>query len=217
MSTGRANVCAEVECEYNVLARRLCSSHYQQWISRQKGYGRFESMYVDATPVIEHLEHLRSTGISLRTIASTARVPRRTLQRLLSRETPPKYGPTKVLSSTANVLLSIRTVPMAPSALIPAIGTQRRLQALVALGWPQHLIASELGMEPTNLSRMIHGRCGSVTATRAAAVTDLYTRWEMTPGPSRRARARAATLHWTPPLGWDENVLDDPDAVPFPR
>ncbi|MDV6278330.1 hypothetical protein R3Q06_33355, partial [Rhodococcus erythropolis] len=209
---------------------------YQRWRTRQKGYGRFTSMYVDAAPVLEHLEHLRRTGIGLRPLAAASGVSRRALQRL-SAHTPNTHPhphpspspssdsgrgsglrpPTKVLRTTADAILAVRTVEPAPSALVPEIGTRRRLQALIALGWPQTLIAHELGIEATNLSRMVHGRCAHVTAARATEVGELYTRWEMIPGPSLRARAQAARYRWAPPLAWDAHALDDPDASPCPR
>lgn len=228
----RTGVCTVSGCASPVLARALCDNHYQRWRARQKGYGRFTSMYVDAAPVLEHLEHLRRTGIGLRPLAAASGVSRRALQRLTSR-TPKAHPsphsdsgrgrgsssrpPTKVLRTTAEAILAVHTVEPAPSALVPEIGTRRRLQALVALGWPQTLIAHELGVEVTNLSRMVHGRCKHVTAARATEVDELYTRWEMTPGPSSRARAQAARYRWAPPLAWDEHALDDPAATPYPR
>ncbi|MDV6278636.1 hypothetical protein R3Q06_35215 [Rhodococcus erythropolis] len=229
-------VCTVPGCTSPVMARALCHNHYQRWRTRQKGYGRFTSLYVDAAPVLEHLEHLRRTGIGLRPLAAASGVSRRALQRLSAHtpNTPPHprpnshsasgsgqgsglRPPTKVLRTTADAILAVRTVEPAPSALVPETGTRRRLQALIALGWPQTRIAHELGIETTNLSRMVHGRCKHVTAARATEVGELYTRWEMTPGPSRRARAQAARYHWAPPLAWDEHALDDPDATPCPH
>lgn len=230
-----AGVCTVSGCTSTILARALCDNHYQRWRIRQKGYGRFTSLYVDAAPVLEHLEHLRRTGIGLRPLAAASGVSRRALQRLTAHipntparrdahsdsdsDAPSASGsglrpPTKVLRATADAILAVHTVEPAPSALLPEIGTRRRLQALIALGWPQTRIAHELGIEATNLSRMVHGRCAHVTAARATEIGELYTRWEMTPGPSPRARAQAARYHWAPPLAWDEHALDDPDATP---
>lgn len=212
MNTVRANACTRAGCGRRSLARKLCSAHYQQWVSRQKGYGRFTSIYVDATPVLEHIESLLDTGIGIRTLAAASGISSRTLQRLLSRRNDSE--PVTVRSYTATALLAVRTVQPAPCALVDAIGTRRRLQALVAMGWPQKVIAHELGMVSTNIGRIVHGRSEKVTAAKASAVTDLYTRWEMTPGPSTRARALAIAHHWIPPLGWEENDLDDPHATP---
>ncbi|MCD2158167.1 hypothetical protein LQL77_31260 [Rhodococcus cerastii] len=183
-------------------------------MSRQKGYGRFTSIYVDATPALEHVDTLLDTGIGIRTLAAAAGVSTRTVQRLLSRRSV--NGPVTVRSCTAAALLAVRAVPPAPCALIDATGTRRRLQALVALGWPQKMIAHELGMVSTNIGRIVHGRSDRVTVAKAAEVTALYTRWEMLPGPSMRARGLAAAHHWIPPLGWEENTLDDPHATPIP-
>ncbi|MDV6278777.1 hypothetical protein R3Q06_36030, partial [Rhodococcus erythropolis] len=48
----RTGVCTVSVCASPVLARALCDNHYQRWRTRQKGYGRFTSMYVDAAPVL---------------------------------------------------------------------------------------------------------------------------------------------------------------------
>lgn len=241
--------CTISGCTAPALARTLCHNHYQRWRLRQKGYGRFTSLYVDAAPALEHLEHLRDTGVGLRTLAAASGVSRRALQRLTAhlpntavyrngytdttpdsrtdqddipdtasgptRSTSGTGRPTKILRTTADAILAVHTVEPAPSALVPEIGTRRRLQALIALGWPQRLIAHELGIEATNLSRMVNGRCRRVTAARATEVAALYARWEMIPGPSPRARAHAAANYWAPPLAWDEYALDDPDATPY--
>lgn len=214
MSMQTVKACTVSGCSSRVLARGLCGNHYQRWRARQKGYGRFTSMYVEAGPVLEHLHRLHRNGIGLRTLASASGVSRRALQRLTARKPHEPGAPTKVLRSTAEAVLAVEVVQPAPAALIPEIGTRRRLQALVALGWPQTMIAKELGIEATNLSRMVHGRCERVTSARAIAVDELYRRWEMTPGPSSRARIQAANYQWAPPLAWDENALDDADATP---
>lgn len=38
----------------------------------------------------------------------------------------------------------------------------------------------------------------------------------MIPGPSQRTRARAVRVGLVPPLAWDDETLDDPDAAPAP-
>jgi hypothetical protein len=96
---------------------------------------------------------------------------------------------------------------------VDASGTIRRVRALAALGWPQPELARMLGCHPRALgqlgrrSRMVH----AATAENVAA---LYEELSMRPGPSVRARNRAARLGYVPPLGWAEGSIDDPDARP---
>jgi len=100
-----------------------------------------------------------------------------------------------------------------PPFLRDATGTRRRLQALVAIGWPTAALAARLGIPPTEVSRLCHHahRVHPHTATR---VIRLYTQLSMHPGPSGRARRRGEVTGWAPPLAWEDNTLDDPAATP---
>ncbi|MFV8173753.1 hypothetical protein [Mycolicibacterium peregrinum] len=89
-------------------------------------------------------------------------------------------------------------------------GTSRRIQALVAMGWPQSLIAAELGTAQTAVAAMALRE--KVTAERAIAVRELFGRWAMTPGPSNVSRQRARAKGWVTILGW--NDIDDPNEIP---
>jgi hypothetical protein len=42
----------------------------------------------------------------------------------------------------------------------------------------------------------------------------LFNELQLTPGSCERARRRAKKLGWAPPLAWDEDAIDDPDARP---
>jgi hypothetical protein len=108
------------------------------------------------------------------------------------------------------------------TGLISSAGTVRRLQALVAIGWPQAQLARELGMRWALFADLM--RSGYVSDATAAAVRCLYDRlWDKPPAGRYAARARrfAAARDWPPPLGWDEDCgdghdIDDPDATPAP-
>ncbi|WP_189097916.1 hypothetical protein [Streptomyces kronopolitis] len=103
-------------------------------------------------------------------------------------------------------------------ALVDATGTTRRLQALVAVGWPQAHLAQRLGLTPGNFGSL---RRSHVTAGTRQEVSSLYRElWDTNPklhGVSNRAfvRARnhAAAHHWAPPAAWDDDI-DDPGAFP---
>src|SRR3954454_2047010 len=75
--------------------------------------------------------------------------------------------------------------------LIPAVGTKRRVEALMALGWPVDDLAHQLGytdgqsVRKFRAARWVHRR----QADRVAA---LYDRLADRPGPSARSRASAA-------------------------
>lgn len=103
------------------------------------------------------------------------------------------------------------SAPVRVGGLVPAVGVVRRLRALAALGWPAELLADRLG-EPVRLSENVE----VVDAALAGRVRRLYDELSMTPGPSSVARGEATAAGWVPPLAWDEDDLDDPEAAPVP-
>ncbi|MBQ1165146.1 hypothetical protein KBZ21_44980, partial [Streptomyces sp. A73] len=67
------------------------------------------------------------------------------------------YGPSRTLrSDTAKRLLALSASDMRPSEhrAIDATGTRRRLQALVAIGWPFSHIARHIGMHQRPLAEL---------------------------------------------------------------
>jgi len=93
----------------------------------------------------------------------------------------------------------------------PAIGVQRRIRALSAIGWSFPVLAVELGITQSGVARLTADRERADRAT-TERVDALYQRLCMTPGPSAVAKARAVAKGWAPPLAYDD--IDDPDEVP---
>lgn len=101
-------------------------------------------------------------------------------------------------------------------ASLPALGTRRRLRALLAIGWTAQLLADRLGyVSEQGAQNLIHQETRATVHRRThLAVAALYEELSMTPGPSHLNRLRAHGKGWEPPLSWDEGDLDNPDAVP---
>lgn len=102
--------------------------------------------------------------------------------------------------------------------LMDGTGTRRRIRALYALGWTGSVIARELGVTVGALFdlRVREGRpVYAYTAERMAVV---YDRLSATIPPenvyARRARALAQRNGYVPPLAWDDDEIDNPDARP---
>lgn len=104
---------------------------------------------------------------------------------------------------------------------IPALGVQRRIQALMSLGWTSTDIASECGLSNRNgVLRILHGQkgkpCRWVERKTYRRFAEAYERLCMTipdHTPIRaRTRAIAARKGYLPPLVWD-----DIDTDPEPR
>jgi hypothetical protein len=101
-------------------------------------------------------------------------------------------------------------------------GTQRRLQALVARWWSPQAISQATGMRAPQLARALESR-QCITPALAAAVRDAYDQlWDQCPPMStneQRDLAQAAgelgrLRGWAPPLAWDDDQIDRPDARP---
>ncbi|MFF1297969.1 MULTISPECIES: hypothetical protein [unclassified Streptomyces] len=179
--------------------------------------------WVDAEPVRVHIRHLQSCGMGQRAIAAAANVNRKPLQYILNGRPQRGTGPqTKLRPALAAAILAVEPTldNLSGAVSISAVGTVRRLQALVAAGWSQERQAIELDMTSTNFSRLINATTVTVrSARRGRAHYDQL--WNVDPVShgSRpqdvaRTKARAALAGWAPVGAWDEESIDDPSAHP---
>lgn len=111
--------------------------------------------------------------------------------------------------------------------LIDSTGTRRRLEALVALGYTwEHLTAELAALTGRTFAyKHVHQRHAAFAEGRligreyAAEFAELYDRLSMRlpdeTVSARRASLRAQRLGWLPPLAWDDDTLDDPNAKPY--
>lgn len=168
---------------------------------------------VDAAPVREHVQALLDGGMSIAQIEALSGVNRTAIRVLLG--TYPNRKPSvQVRERTASRLLRTRLDRGATvDGLVPATGTQRRLQALYALGYTQRDLALRLGYAPCTRALQF-GRQGVVRAENALRVAELYDELSNTPGPSSRAREFARCRGWLPPAWWDDETIDDPLTEP---
>ncbi|WAJ48034.1 hypothetical protein OK015_28720 (plasmid) [Mycobacterium sp. Aquia_216] len=184
---------------------------------QRKDHGDWLSHYIDSEPVRNHITRLRVAGMEIKHIARSCGISPGAIELIVDRRTG---AAVKVLRSTAAKILAV-TAPSAtddvPVATRPAsaLGTRRRVRALVAAGYTPSMLSHELGITPKN-TYTLFSHCDEVPAAIAHAVADLFDRLEMTPGPSDRARILAHKLRWAPPLAWDEDSIDDPNSDPAP-
>lgn len=92
--------------------------------------------------------------------------------------------------------------------LVPSLGAQRRIRALMALGWTCHDIAGLIGGTRAGVRNVLH-RDLIRPVTHDQYVT-AYNQLSMTVGPSQVTRDRARAKGWPPPLAWDDDQLDLP-------
>lgn len=110
-----------------------------------------------------------------------------------------------------------------PPTTIPAIGAQRRLQALMTLGWSKAELSRRLGYNPDRVYQ-ITTKQENVTPAMHQKVCDLYEQLWNTPAPNvtrgeRTAYGIASSFArkngYASPIAWDDDEIDNPDARPY--
>ena len=104
------------------------------------------------------------------------------------------------------------------SRKVPTIGLQRRAQALLCLGWSYSAQADAAGMARPNYHEAVT-RSPWVRRATADRILRAYDTLSMQVAPdgysATRARDLAEANGFAPPLAWDDDTLDDPDAQPI--
>jgi len=184
------------------------SSAWKRNQTRKEAQGRWQP-YVDATPSREHLLALGAAGMGWKRVAAQAGLSTSVVCRILygfGDRAPSK----KVRHETEAAILGVR-LDLAGGTLVDATGTWRRLQALVAIGWPQQELAKRLYQS----SRGLQFRKTRVELRTAEKVKALYAELQDTSGYSARARNDAVRKGWLHPGWWDEETIDDPAYRPL--
>lgn len=197
---------------------RVAHARYLDERERLIAYGRWNP-WVPAEPARQHVRALMAAGMSTRNIAKTAGVPSCRVSHLL-------YGrgkkplPTNIRPDYSEALLSIEPEP----SRVPMLGAQRRLRALVALGYPSPHLGELLGLSQQRVDHYL--RSPSETRIMRAShdrIVDLYERLSMTLPTTdtkrekyrvSRAKDTAKRNGWAPPLAWPDGLIDDPDHMP---
>jgi hypothetical protein len=197
---------------------------YARWRARQIAYGRWQP-WADAGPVREHVRLLRESGASYRAIADAAGVSVMMVHRLQCGE--PACGrpaPPRVRALHARRLLAVTIQTLRDDAARRDAGGARwRLRALTAMGHPATILARHLDVPPRVAWDLIRGSTATISHDLYLASCGVYERmWDLRP-PERTcaerraaaaARGRAARNGWPPPMGLDDELIDDPAYRP---
>lgn len=193
-------------------------SEYDCTRRRQICYGTWQP-FIDAEPVRQHLRQLGAAGLGWQRVATITGVKNGTLSAILYGR--PGQQPTKLIRPyLAEKILAVQATPdlIAPSTPVPAVGTVRRLRALVALGYPVRHLAEHLPVQFQTVQRIVSRNPPTVTNEVAKATVVLYDRlWNTVPEGTwvhRRTRRMAEARGWGSPLVWDDATIDDLDATP---
>lgn len=172
---------------------------------RMQKAGTWQPWHPNPEQVREHINHLRDHGVGLDAIAESAGIARISVQRIT-------YGTYKyVTTETAEAILAV--TPRAAKQVNPT-GTRRRLQALATLGYSYPYLSEKLGVNPRGVAAYAAPSKRWVMRDTAEKVRQLYDELSMKPGPDQTAALRAKNKGWAPPLAWDDDTIDDPNALP---
>jgi hypothetical protein len=178
---------------------------------------------IDVTPTRQHICRLMSVDMSADAIAKAAGVSVHSILDILRPHATRRRGKRQRISpQLAAKILAVRP-DARTSGRVDATGTVRRVQALVALGWPVNHIASRAGLSAENSSYIL--RRPRVYASTAKAIADVYEELRRK-RPEKNgvikahvavAKNRAARAKWAPPRYWDQHpgAIDDPDFEPL--
>lgn len=200
-------------------------------VNRQKAYGTYDSGFVDADPVREHVAILRASGLGRRRIATLAGVQMSTIEALLycrrggkKNRDRLKAPSSRIATHNAKAILALQPDfrMLAGNALVPSRGAQRRIQALIACGWSSYKLTGLLGQPARmNLTGKVLNQ-DRITASTYRRIAELYEElWDQKPPHAEphdkaayaRSINRAAAAGWAKPLDWDDIDNDENPAV----
>lgn len=203
--------------------RPECVDRYNAW-GRQRGRaitaGTWQPLR-DAEPIRQHLLALHAAGITIHRVAKLTGMPYRSIRSFTQHD----YGNTaprrrRVTHEVAEKILAINLEEHTPGHVNP-IGSQRRIQALAAIGWPSIYVARAAGIHPSNRTTIFsRPTMRASTAQRIAAAYDELRhkkpeRNGIRPVSVKRAKMQAADRRWPPPKYWDEvGAIDDEYFTP---
>lgn len=210
--TYKRDICRCIPCT-------RAAARYEKQSSHKRATGR--SSYVAPTRAREHLEQLLAT-LTLGQIEARSGV-HRTALRVLSGDYPSRPASRRITRTTETRILAVPAGQLDQrdrDCLVDPTGTRRRLQALMAIGWPGSHLVRRLGWSSRTLWMLIHASPAVIRSRTREQVTALYEElWDTSPAPSRQVtmvRRLAQRRGWAVPMAWDDDTLDDPNADPAP-
>lgn len=172
---------------------------------------RGETVYVDAAAARLHIATLQGAGWSIRSISGVSGVPASTISRLnLGKQLAASPVTIQKILAVTPGQVPDRTNNPAAEPFVPRIGTTRRLQALLYMGWGHQNMRAVSGLNTANL---VHQQGRWVTRTTHDAVAAMYRDLSSRPGPSSKARTYALQRGYRGPADWQNIDLDtEPDT-----
>lgn len=175
-------------------------------IERARGLTRL----VDATTSRRHLQMLQDNGWTIRGIAEAIEVPAPMLRRVVTGAQPriKRIWAERLLQFIGDELPTHET-RTEHGPMVSSIGSIRRVQALLALGWPHEEQRARSGVHTDSVLNRPGPHVSRRTHDRIAA---MYAELLTVPGPSNRTRLDAARRGYLSPIFWGD-VDRDPEPI----
>lgn len=160
---------------------------------------------VPATAAAEHIQNLRKT-MSWTDIRAASGCSAAHLRNIATGREP------RINRVTHNKILAVQPSPRG-HIFISALGSQRRIQALMARGHSQYVIADAAGSTQHRIGQICNGQ-PTVRLHLAQRIAAAYRQLADSEGTSARGRGIAKRKGWPGPDYWDEEDFDNPDFTP---
>lgn len=167
---------------------------------RMKQYRVNGPSTMDPAAVKAHLLTLRDAGVTKSQISSAAGVGKATIGRIIN----DRNSSNRMLKSTARRLLAVKVQDITPEGYFNVIPYQRKLQALVAIGWAKQDLQRMVPTNESNMYDILHGNRKYILADTARKIDALYDRICMQAGTCEQSKESAFRKRWLPPLAWDD-------------
>jgi hypothetical protein len=201
--------------------RDVCVQRYNDWDRDRRArqaQGTWDNL-VDAAPVRDHILQLEKAGVLPNRIAKAAGVPLQSVRDFTNpRARSRRY---RTAPDTATRILAVTTDAATPLYVDPT-ATHRRIQALLAAGWPLIYIDRRLGYKRERMRKILTEKVilGSTEQLIAATYDELGAlkpeRHGVPKKYARQARRRAAAERWPTPAYWAQypDAIDDLHFTP---
>jgi predicted XRE-type DNA-binding protein len=190
-------------CKLCTRANRLAG------IRRERARNAGEELLIGRDVILPHLEKLRASGMSQALIARHAHVSQTTVSYLLNGKIQ------SCQRDNALGILAVQPGQFDDLAERPALGACRRTRALYAIGHGRESISAACGLSVCTIGQIANSRYTLIDGRIDAAIRLAYRLLASVPGPSDKAKRRAASQGWRDPQWWEDyGRIDDPKFDP---
>lgn len=202
--------CARYGCKRPECTRAYRIAHARNEMDRARGISGF----TPADEATYHINKLLRAGLSISDITEKSGLSRDRIGKIGCGVIP------RITRTTHEAILGVpiplKLVQPQANGKIDAIGAQRRLQALAALGWSREDISARTGISPRTIGDVRRGDKARVLISHHQAIIHVYEElWNQHPeahgasvNSAARLRALAKKQGWKRPADLDDELID---------